>query len=137
MNGKYSYKDIAKEDLLAAKEMLRAGLYNHTAMLCQQYTEKIFKECLVNNGTEEQDMLLLHIHKLARLSSRCGELLNISFTSQETAFFREITDCYLCTDYYPGENYIKLSEAEAAEIYDKTLLFQAKHEITLLSRNEF
>ena len=130
MRSKYSYIDIAKEDLLAAKETLRAGLYNHSARLCQQYVEKVFKECIARNGTEETDLLLLHTHKLSRLANRCCALLEISFSRTEMAFFRELTDYYFDTNY-PGENYIKLSEDEAVQVYDEVLLFQNLHEKTL------
>ncbi|MCL1877403.1 MAG: HEPN domain-containing protein [Defluviitaleaceae bacterium] len=133
MNAKYSYRDIASEDLLAAGEMLKAKLFNHSARQCQQYVEKIFKECLTLRGTEESDLFLLHTHKLARLAERCGVLANISFSKTETAFFRELTDYYFDTNY-PGENYIKLSETKAKEVYEETLSFKNLHEVALCAR---
>ena len=68
--------------------------------------------------------------KLSRLATRCCTLLEISFTRTEMAFFRELTDYYFDTNY-PGENYIKLSEDEAVQVYDEVLLFQSVHEKTL------
>lgn len=130
MKGKFSYIDIAREDLLAAKEMLRTGLYNHSARLCQQYVEKVFKECIAKCGTKEADLLLLHTHKISRLADRCSELTEITFSRTEMAFFRELTDYYFDTNY-PGENYIKVSEAEATQSYDEVLKFQEAYEKTL------
>jgi HEPN domain-containing protein len=127
MNGKYSYIDIAHEDLTAANEMLRVGLYNHATRLCQQYVEKVLKECLHQRGESEIDLYLLHTHKLSRIATRCGELIGIEFDKMETAFFRELTDYYFDTNY-PGENYIKISEQDAVRVYNEVLLFQASYE---------
>jgi len=127
MQGKYSYCDIAAEDLKAAGEMLKVQLYNHAVRLCQQYVEKIFKECLFINGKEETDILLLHTHKLARLAERCGELIDISFERTEMAFFRELTDYYFDTNY-PGENYLKISELKATDVYNEVLQFKEHYE---------
>lgn len=131
MKGKYSYIDMARDDLFAAKEMLRAGLYNHSARLCQQYIEKVLKECIMHHGTEETDILLLHTHKLARLADRCGELAEISFGKTEMAFFRELTDYYFDTTY-PGENFIKISEEEARRVYEEVLEFREVYEKVLI-----
>jgi len=133
MNGSYSYIDIGKEDLLAAKEMLNAGLYNHTARFCQQYVEKVFKECISKHCAAEVDLLLLHSHKLARLAAHCGELKEISFSRTEMAFFRELTDYYFDTNY-PGENYFKVSKEEARIAYNETLQFQADYEEILCNK---
>ena len=134
MNGhKTSYADIAKKDLLAVKEMLRAGLYNHSARLCQQYVEKIFKTCIAQHSSDETDIALLHTHKLARLAERCGALHKIVFSRLEMAFFRELTDYYFDTNY-PGDDYIELSEAEAIQTYDEVLRFQKLYEATLCSK---
>jgi len=130
MSGKYSYIDIAKDDLRAAQTMLRAGLYNHSVRLCQQCVEKILKECIAKHGTDETDLFLLHIHKLSRLATRCGELRGIAFSRTEMAFFRELTDYYFDTNY-PGENYIQLSETEATQTYDEVLSFQKLYEAIL------
>jgi len=127
MNGKFSYFDIAAEDLAAAREMLNAKLYNHSARHCQQYVEKIFKECLSQNGTEESDMFLLHSHKIARIAERCGELIDISFSKLEMALFRELTDYYFDTNY-PGENYIRISEIRASELFDEVMQFKLLYE---------
>jgi HEPN domain-containing protein len=130
MSGEYSYGDIAAEDLLAAREMLNAGLYNHAARLCQQYVEKILKQCLHIRGTEESDLFLLHSHKLARLAERCCELTSASFGRTEMALFRELTDYYFDTNY-PGENYIKLSKEQAFAAYEEVLQFKKLHENVL------
>ncbi|MCL2421569.1 MAG: HEPN domain-containing protein [Defluviitaleaceae bacterium] len=135
MNGKYSYRDIAHEDLLAAREMLKVQLYNHAARHCQQYVEKIFKECLSLHGTGEPDLFLMHSHKLARLAERCGELMGISFSRIEMALFRELTDYYFDTNY-PGENYVKLSESKVISIYDEVTQFKEMYEETLCIKAE-
>lgn len=132
MNSKYSYIDIAKEDLLAAKEMLRVKLYNHAARLCQQYMEKVLKECIARHGNQELDMLLLHTHKINRLAARCSELVGCSFNKEEVSFFRQLTDYYFDTNY-PGENYIKISAVEAQQVYDDVLEFQKGYEEALAS----
>ena len=133
MNGRYSYIDIAKEDLLAAKEMLRAGLYNHATRHCQQYVEKVFKECISKFSATEIDLLLLNSHKLARLATHCSELKETCFSRTEMAFFRELTDYYFDTNY-PGENYFKASEEEASNVYNQTLQFQSNYEGKLCNR---
>jgi len=130
MNGKFSYRDIATDDLTAAKEMFNAKLFNHTVRFCQQYVEKIFKECLSLHGNEESDLFLLHTHKLARLAERCSTILHISFSRTEMALFRELTDYYFDTNY-PGENYIKLSEQKADEVYNEVLEFRDAYENVL------
>ena len=130
MNGKYSYADIAAEDLLAARQMLKAKLYNHASRLCQQYIEKVLKQCIHERGCNETDMLLMHSHKLVRIAARCAELCGFVFSRDDTAFFRELTDYYFDTNY-PGENYIQVSEHEAHQAYEKTLAFQASYESTL------
>jgi HEPN domain-containing protein len=129
MNGN-SYFDIACDDLTAAGEMLRVGLYNHTTRLCQQYIEKIFKQCIHANGKTETDLLLLHTHRLARLADRCGEIKNITFGKIELAFMRELTDYYFDTNY-PGENYIKVTEQEAKRVYNEVLAFKKSYENVL------
>ena len=130
MNGNGSYINIARKDLIAAKEMLRADMYNHAVRLCQQYVEKVFKECIHQKGKNENDMLLLHMHRLPRLAERCSEITNIKFTKLEIAFFRELTDYYFDTNY-PGENYIEVSKADALRAYDETMDFKNAHEDAL------
>jgi HEPN domain-containing protein len=134
MSGEYSYIDIARDDLVAAKSMLRDGLYNHAARLCQQYVEKAFKECIKQNGSNGTDQLLLQSHRLAKLAERCGELKQIGFNPLETAFFRELTDYYFDTNY-PGVNYVKVSEQKAIWLYDKTLAFKEAYENLLCVKN--
>jgi HEPN domain-containing protein len=127
MSGEYSYIDIACDDLTAAKEMMKAKLYNHAARLCQQYVEKVLKECVHKYGNHETDLLLLHTHRLYKLAARCGELKHIIFDKLETTFMRELTDYYFDTNY-PGENYIKVTEQEAVRIYDETVIFKDTYE---------
>ncbi|MCL2223633.1 MAG: HEPN domain-containing protein [Defluviitaleaceae bacterium] len=133
MNGKYSYIDVAHDDLTAANEMLNAKLYNHAVRLCQQYIEKVFKECLTLNGTDELDLFLLHTHKLSRLAERCGELIGVKFSRTEIAFFRELTDYYFDTNY-PGENYVKIAEAKAVEVLNETIQFKEQYEESLATK---
>jgi len=104
MSDKYSYRDIAADDFRAAKEMLNVQLFNHSARFCQQYVEKIFKECLTLSGTEESDLFLLHSHKL--------------------------------DTNYPGENYIRLSESKAIEIYNEVIKFKNLHEDKLCRQSD-
>ena len=127
MKGKYSYIDIAREDLQAGKEMLRVGMYNHAVRLCQQYVEKCFKEFLEKHSKEDTDLLMLQSHSIHRLASRCTEISSIEFSRLEKAFFRELTDYYFDTNY-PGDDYIRATEADAAEIMQQTLQFQADYE---------
>lgn len=130
MNGSYSYRGLATEDLLAAQELLKAKLYNHAVRLCQQYVEKVLKQCLFTHGTDEADLYLLHTHKIVRLAERCAQLCNIEFTFDEIAFFRELSDYYFDTNY-PGENYIRVSESKANEVYNSIMNFKNKYESKL------
>ena len=131
MNGSYSYIDIARKDLAAAHEMLKAGMYNHAVRLCQQYIEKIMKECIHRNGGTEADLFLLHTHRLAKLSTRCEEIADMRFTDSEKLFLRTLTDYYFDTNY-PGENYIEVNKDEATLTYKNTCEFQFKYEAKLV-----
>ena len=130
MKGSYSYIDIAREDLRAAGEMLRAGLYNHAVRLCQQYVEKVLKECLEKHGAGEEDLRLQHSHRVFRLAERAAELRGLTFTRTEKAFFRELTDYYFDTNY-PGEDYIEVTALQAAQAHEETLRFQTDYEARL------
>jgi len=61
MSGNYSYIDIARTDLAAAHELLKAHMYNHAVRLCQQYIEKLMKECIhqISNFSTKQNLLCL------------------------------------------------------------------------------
>jgi len=121
----YSYADIALEDLQASKALLALQMYNHSARLCQQYVEKIFKEIIFRLGSEEKDMFALHHHNVYKLSSRVAELTNTKFSKDDIGFFRSLTDYYFDTNY-PGENYVRIQKEEADEVYASTLLFAGK-----------
>ena len=135
MSGNYSYFDIAQDDLKAATEMLRAQMYNHATRLCQQYIEKVFKECIHKYGKNGDDLMLLHTHRLAKLATRCGEIVAKLFDKLEMAFFRELTDFYFDTNY-PGENYIKVSQEEAQRVFDETQQFKETYESKLCFRED-
>jgi len=133
MNSSYTYFDIARTDLAAAFEMLKASMHNHAVRLCQQYIEKLMKECIHRNGGTESDLFLLHTHRLAKLATRCEEITGIRFTDTEKLFLRTLTDYYFDTNY-PGENYVEVTNHDAKEVYGKTLDFQLKHEAKLVGR---
>jgi len=133
MNGKYSYREIAHEDLLAAGEMLKARLNNHAVRLCQQYVEKILKECLSINSADEADIYLLHTHKLVRLAERCKILTKVLFSDAEIMLLHELTDYYFDANY-PGENYLKVSAERALAIYDQVVQFKENYEELLCTK---
>jgi len=131
MNSNYSYIDIARTDLAAAHEMLKVGMYNHAVRLCQQYIEKLMKECIHRNGGTEADLFLLHTHRLAKLSTRCEEIANVKFSDAEKLFLRTLTDYYFDTNY-PGENYNEVTANEATQAYEQTRAFQLQYETKLI-----
>ena len=122
MQGEYSYADIALEDLQASKELFKAQMYNHSTRLCQQYVEKMLKDIISHMGTEERDMYLLSIHNVYKLASRVAELTGTTFSKEDIGFFRGLTDHYFDTNY-PGENYVRISEDEARDVYFCTIQF--------------
>jgi|GEM_PF-991701 len=125
MSAKYSYAEIAIDDLIAAKGMLDLKMYNHSSRLCQQYVEKVLKEILHKKGTSETDLYLLSTHKVQRLAARASELLDKSFSKLEQGYFRSLTEYYFDANY-PGDNYIKVTKEEAVETYEDTIAFGNK-----------
>ena len=122
MLGEYSYADIALEDLQAAKELLKAHMYNHSTRLCQQFTEKMLKDIISHMGTEERDMYLLSVHNIVKLATRVAELTSTNFSKEDIGFFRGLTDYYFDTNY-PGENYVRITKEEARDVYFSTIEF--------------
>ena len=116
---------IALEDLQASRELLKLEMCNHSARLCQQYIEKLFKDIIVRLGNDEKDMFLLSTHNIPKISFRVAELVGVEFSKEDISLFRELTDYYFDTNY-PGGNYIRISRAEAQEVYAATIYFTEK-----------
>jgi len=113
--------------------MMRAKLYNHAARFCQQYIEKLLKECIHIHCVTDEDIFLLRSHRLSKLATRCKEHTGIKFSAQEILYFRELTDYYFDTNY-PGANYLEIDQEEAERVYNATLEFQQTYESILTAR---
>jgi len=133
MKDEYSYLHIAKKDLQAAKAMLKAEMYNHSARLCQQYVEKCFKEGIDKKGNNKTYFGLMQTHRVQRLAVVCSEIFDIQFTGKEKSFFRVLTSLYFDTNY-PGDDYVEVTREEAEEIFEQTLKFQEDYEHILAGK---
>jgi len=134
MKSRYSYLDIAKEDLVVAETMLKSNNLNYSVRLCQQYVEKLFKEALVRYGATKDDMHLFHTHNLHRLSIKFSEIFDVEFSEMDELYFRRLTDYYFNTNY-PGEDYVRVSLEDAEKILERTLQFQSSYEHILADEN--
>ena len=134
MRSDYSYAYIAKKDLQASIEMYRTGMYNHFARLCQQFVEKIFKDILENNSQNKEHIILLHSHKIHRLSQAISETTGIVFSKSDNLYFRTLTDYYFDINY-PNEDYLEIEEQEAVEVHADTLNFLIKFKKNLAEKN--
>ena len=104
---------ISEKDAIRAKIMFDNGDFNACGKFCEQSAEKSLKAFISEHGNSS-DMLLLKLHKPYRLYERCCKLGLDKISDASALILSKFSEYYYDTNY-PGNDYIELTEEEAAE----------------------
>jgi HEPN domain-containing protein len=116
-----NYKDIAEEDIKAARGLLTYNLYNQAGIHVQQACEKQLKFWLEEHN--KLDIALSRTHNLRRLLREVGGYENTLLKDAA------VVENYYFDTRYPGRDYMEITEEDveaALTFYDNLTEFLNK-----------